>query len=423
MRLRKMAIACTLSAALTLGSSSVFAASLDDTAGLPGEVSMNKLVSLHVLPASGTSYNPDAALTRGDFVYALTQVLKLNAPKSVKIKDVSSNSKDYASVAKVIGNGLLKLDAKGNFNSKKAVTYAEFSRALAAGLGLKLSWSDRPIDYLFYLERKGVLDIDTDLDAVVTRGAAAVAIDQVITLKGTFKSDSGVVVELKGDDAVVLNNGRENVTYKLDKDASLFLSGQSDDLSSFGPGTAVQVLLNAKGEISFLSGHSLLLEEGSIVYKSGKVSINSTLRNIDLRAVVNPLPNDPNGTFTLKGFGNYSGAGVTFAGGAYVNNQNDEVTLLDLRVAKAEEKPFTVGFNGLTLDFSDDALANLSFKVADDVKITLKAASATDKDQKLTLTELTALQTGNTLTGTVEINSDGFVTSIVATAEKKTENK
>jgi hypothetical protein len=418
-----MAIACTLTVALMLGSTSVFAASLDDTAGIPGEVSMNKLVSLHVLPVSGASYYPDDALSRSDFVYALTKVLKLNAPKSLKIKDVSSKSKDYALVAKVVGSGLLRLDAKGNFNAKKAVTYAEFSRALAAGLGLKLSWSDRPIDYLFYLERKGVLDIDTDLDAVVTRGAAAVAIDQVITLKNTFKSDSGVVVELKGN-SVVLNNGVENVTYNLAKDASLFLSGQIDELSSFGSGTSVQVLLNAKGEIAFMSGHSLSLEEGTIVYSDGKVKINSNLRNIDLRAVVQPLPNDVNGTFTLKGFGNYSAAGVTFSGGAYINNTSDEVTLLDLRVAKVEEKPFTVGLNGsLTLDFSGDGLANQTFKTADDVKITLKGKADTDKDQTLTLSELSALQAGNTLTGTVEINADGFVTSIAATAEKKTEKQ
>jgi hypothetical protein len=418
LRLRKMVFAGTLSLALTLGSSSAFAASLDDTVGIPGEASMNKLVSLHVLTASGTQYNPDADLSRSDFVYALSKVLKLNAPKSVKIKDVSSKSKEYASVAKVVGNGLLKLDGKGNFNSKKAVTYAELSRALANGLGLKLSWTDRPIDYLFYLDRKGVLDIDTDLDAVVSRGAAAVAIDQFIGLKGMFKSDSGVVTELQAN-GLVLNNGTDNVTYTLAKDASLFLADQNAELTSFGAGTPVQLLFNDKGELSFMSGNSLSLEEGTIVYSDGKVKINDSSRNIDLNAVVQPLPNNPNATFTLKGFGNYSAAGVTFAGGAYINNKNDEATMLDLRFAKVEGKPFSVSTSSLTFDFSGDALANQTFTLADTVKITLKGKTAAE-DKTLSLVELGALQSGNTLSGTVEINGDGAVTSITATAEAKT---
>ncbi|MDB4866394.1 MAG: hypothetical protein JWR03_727 [Cohnella sp.] len=422
LRLRKLAIASTLSIAVAFGGTTVMASSLEDTVGVPGEISMNKLVSLHVLPASGSHYNPDGALTRGDFVYALSSVMNLPAPKNVKIKDVSTKSGNYASVAKVIGNGLLMLDGKGNFNAKKEVTYAELSRALASGLGLKLSWTDRPIDYLFYLDRKGVLGIDTDLDAVVSRAAAAVAIDQFVTLKGVFKSDSGVIAELKPG-AIVLNDGADNVTYQFAGDSSLFLSGQSEDMTSFGVGTPVQVLLNGKGEISFMSGNSLSLEEGAIVYSDGKVKINDTMRNIDLKAVVQPLPTNPTEHFTFTNFGSYSNAGVTFGGGAYVNNKNDEVTMLDLHFAKVDGKPFTVSGTDLTFDFSGDALSNQTFKVADDVKIALKAKDATDKDKTMTLDELKTLQAGNDVTGTVEINSDGLVTSIMATAAPKAATK
>jgi hypothetical protein len=410
---RKLTVVCALSLFLSFGGTA-FAGSLEDTIGLPSESSINKLVALNVLAGSGTQFNPDATFTRGDLVAALSRIMKLQSSNKVTIKDITSKNSAYASTAGAVGLGLIKLDKKGNFNAKQGVTYAEISKVLAYGLGFKLSWSDRPVDYLFYLERKGVLEIDTDLDAIVTKEAAAVALDQYVTLKKLFKSDSGVIVELK-EGAIVLNDGSENKTYKIAGNAALFLSGQNSDLTSFGAGTPVQVLLNGKGEVSYMTGSSLDLAEGTIVYADGKVKVNDTVRSIDLNAVLQPLPNNPTKPFTLANFGGYSKAGVTFGGGAYVNNKTDEVTMLELYISKAADKPFTTLGSSIVVDFSEDALSNQSFELSADAKIFLKTAP----DKMLTIGDLRALEADNKLTGTLEINSDSLVTSITVTAEKK----
>jgi hypothetical protein len=410
---RKLTVVCALSLFLSFGGTA-FAGSLEDTVGLPSESSINKLVALNVLTSSGTEFNPDASITRGELVAALSRVMKLQSSKKVTIKDITSKNSAYASTAGAVGLGLIKLDTKGNFNAKKGVTYAELSKALAYGLGFKLSWSDRSVDYLFYLERKGVLDIDTDLDAIVTKEAAAVALDQYITLKKLFKSDSGVIAELK-EGAIVLNNGSEYKTYKLASNAALFLMGQNSDITSFGAGTSVQLLLNGKGEVSYMSGSGLSLEEGAIVYADGKVKIGETLKNIDLNSVLRPLPSNPGEEFTLANFGGYSNAGVTFGGGVYVNNTNDEVTMFELYFSKAADRSFKIFSTSISVDFSEDALSNQSFELSADVKISLK----TEPDKKLTIDDLKALEVDNTLLGTFEFNSDAQITSITVTAEKK----
>jgi hypothetical protein len=229
-----------------------------------------------------------------------------------------------------------------------------------------------------------------------------------------FKSDSGVIAELK-EGAIVLNNGSEYKTYKLAGNVALFLSGQNSAITSFGIGTPVQVLLNSKDVVSYISGSSLALEEGAIVYADGKVKVNESLKNIDLNAVLLPLPSNPGEAFTFANFGGYSNAGVTFGGGVYTNNTNDEVTMLELYFSKAADKPFKIFSNSIALDFSADALKNQSFELSADIMISLK----TEPDKKLTIDDLKALEVGNNLLGTFEFNSDAQITSITVTAEKK----
>jgi hypothetical protein len=405
---------CALSLFLSFGSTA-FASSLEDTVGLQSEGSINKLVALNVLTSSGAQFNPDASLTRGELVAALSKILKLKSSTKVTIKDITGKNPAYTSTVGAVGLGLIKLDAKGNFNAKAGVTYAELSKVLAYGLGFKLSWSDRAVDYLFYLERKGVLDIDTDLDATVTREDAAIALDKYVTLKKLFKSDAGVVAELKTG-AIVINNGSECKTYKLAGNAALYLSGQNFDLTTFGVGTPVELLLNGKGEIAYLSGTSLSLEEGAIVYADGKVKIgDTTLKNIDLNAILKPLPSNTGEGFTFAEFGGYSKAGVTFGGGVYVNNKSDEATLLDLYISKIADKSFKIFNTRISVDFSGDSLSNQSFEFAADVKISLK----TEPDKKLTIDDLKALEVDNKLKGALELNSDAQVTSIIVTLEKR----
>ncbi|WP_199618889.1 S-layer homology domain-containing protein [Paenibacillus alkalitolerans] len=417
MNIRKIAVVGALSLFLTVGSASAFAASLEDTIGLAGEESINKLVALNVF-SSGASFRPEDPLTRGELAYILNQVLMLETPSKLpQIKDVATAKGANANIAKAVGNGYISLN-NGKFHANWSVTYGELSKALAYGLGFKPSWSDRKVDTFYYLERKGVLSIDTDLDAKVTREDAAVIIDNFLTAKGYFNADEGVVSGLT-DTGIIINNGSANVEYKVAKNAVFFINGEGAEKTAFGPGTAVEVALNAKGEAAYINGGILGLVEGAITLSDGKVKINDTLKNVNLNAVVTPLTNSPDKTFTFTNFGLYSAAGVTFGGGVYVNEGTDEVTMLNVNMAKAEGRAFTVSGNKVTLDFSGDALDNQTFAVAEDAKIVLE----TDAEKTLALADLAALQTDNTLSGTIEINSDGVITAITAKAEPKKTDK
>jgi hypothetical protein len=412
LNIRKFAVVGALSLSLTVGSASAFAASLEDTIGLSGEESINKLVALQIFMKTGSEFGPEAPLTRGELAYMLTQSLELDAPKNVPaILDVKTKGGANARVAKAVANGYISLNG-GKFHATNRVTYATLSRALAVGLGFKLSWSNRPIDHLYFLERKGVLSIDTDLDAVVTREAAAVAFDKFLAAAGAFDTDSGVISEVT-DTAVVINNGSEYAEYKLSENAALFINGQSEELSTFGAGTKVHIALNDNMEIAYMSGGILGLAEGTISYTDGQVKVNDTLRNIDLNAIVDSLPNAMEQNFTFTTFGMYSSAGVTFGGGAFVNEGADEVTKLSLFMKTIEGKSFSVKGNSITVDFSGDALDNQTFVLADDVKITLE----TDADNLLTPAELQKLQINNTLSGKIEADSTGAVTAITAKVE------
>ncbi|WP_274363294.1 S-layer homology domain-containing protein [Paenibacillus thermotolerans] len=415
MNIRKLAVVGALSMSLTVGSASAFAASLEDTVGLDGEVSINKLVALNVFSAK-TTFQPEEALTRGELANILNKVLTLTTPKTApKIADVVTANGANAKIASVVGNGYIGLK-NGSFVANAGVTYGELSKALAYGLGFKASWSDRAIDTFYYLERKGILSIDTDLDEVVTREDAAVIIDAFLSAKGYYNTDNGVVSALT-DTGVVINNGSEYVEYKLAGNAALFIGGQNLEVSAFGPGTPVSVALNANGEIAYMTGGILGLIDGTIEYSGGKLKVNGAAKNVDLNVVVSSLPNSPNDEFTFKHVGNYGSVGVTFGGSAYVNEENDEITMLQLYLAKIEGKDFAIANGKVTVDFSGDALANQSFEVASDAKIVLDSAP----DKAITLEELAKLQANNTLSGVVEADSDGIVTAITAkvTAKEK----
>lgn len=414
MNIRKFAVVGALSLSLTVGSASAFAASLEDTIGLGGEESINKLVALNVLSSSGVNFRPEASLTRGELANILNLVLTLKTPaKLPQIKDVVTAKGANSKIVKVVGNGYISLN-NGKFNPNQGVTYGELSKALAYGLGFKASWSNRAIDAFYFLERKGVLPIDTDLDAVVTREEAAVVLDKFLTVKGFYNIDKGVVSALT-DGGVVINNGSENAEYKIAKNAALFINGESQDITAFGAGTAVQVVLNAKGEVAYMNGGILGLIEGEVSLNDGKIKINNELKNVDLNAVVSPLPNNPDEPFTFANFGLYSAAGVSFGGGVYVNEGTDEVTMLSVYISKTEGKPFTIKDSSLTVDFSGDGLDNQTFEVAGDAKIVLES----EPDKAITLADLAALQAGNTLSGTVEMNDSGVVTAITAKVEAK----
>jgi hypothetical protein len=412
-----MVVTGVLTCSLTLGSASAFAASLEDTIGLSNEVAINKLVSLGVF-SSSKLFNPESDLTRGEFASIIQTLIPLKAGKEIAIKDVNTAKGANSKVVKLLNNGLLKLDANGKFNINQGVTYSELSRVLAYGLGLKLTWTDRPLDFLYYLDRKGVLDIDTDLDAVVTKEDAAAAIDKFITLKQLFTAEHGVINFLT-EDGVVINNGRATENYVLAKNASLFVDGSSVTKSSLGSGTAVEVLLNAKGEIAYITGSSLMLEEGVASYADGKVTANGNKYNVDLNLVVAPLTNQPDSVFTFDNFGRYTGAGTSFMGNTYINTKTDEVTKLNLYISKIADRTVNITGSVITADYSDVALDNQTFTASADIVVTLESGKEGEKGKVVTLAELEALQNVNTLAGSLEINSIGEITAITVKATVK----
>ncbi|ANE47612.1 hypothetical protein SY83_16465 [Paenibacillus swuensis] len=426
LKLRNTVVAGAVSCSLLLGGASAFAASLNDTIGLSNEVAINKLVSLGVFTSSKT-FNPESELTRGEFALIISKILPLSNGTAISIKDVPTKNGANATIAKAVSHGLLKLDAKGNFAASKGVTYSELGKVLSVGLGLKSTWTNRPIDFLYYLERKGVLSIDTDLDAVVTKEEAAAAIDKYVEIKQLYTADEGVIASLTKT-GIVLNNGSDYKTYAYAKNASLFVDNQGVEKENLGEGSPVHILLNAKGEIAFISGRSLELAEGTLVYADGKIKVNDKLtKNVDLNVVVAPLPNAPTAEFTFDSFGKYSVNGVTFGGQSFVNTQADEVTMLTVYIAKAENRGIKLIGDSVKVVFSDVALDDQVFTLSKDAKVSLietvkekskdadgkEVETSKDVTKPSSLADLQGLQTaGNVFTGTVEVDNTGVITSI-----------
>jgi hypothetical protein len=267
-----------------------------------------------------------------------------------------------------------------------------------------------------------VLDIDTDLDAVVTKENAAAAIDKYITLKHLFTAEHGVINFLT-EDGVVINNGRDTENYVLAKNASMFVDGSSVLKTSLGSGTAVDVLLNAKGEIAYIAGSSLMLQQGATSYADGKVTANAITYNVDLNVVVGPLPNQLDNNFTFDNFARYTGAGTSFMGNTYINTKTDEITKLNLYISKIADRTVKVTGTNITADYSDVALDNQTFAASADIVVTLQSSKEGEKGKVVTLAEIEALQNENTLAGTLEINSIGEITAITVKATVKEKQK
>lgn len=376
MKMRKLLVTGALSLSLAFSSFvfPAYAVSFEDTVGIGSEMAIAKIVSLGLLPSPGNNFNPEQPISRADFA---------NLTKQLTGADVSKGS--------------------------KTVTYAELSKVLANGLGLKSSWTNRPIDYLYYLDRKGVLDIDTDLDAVVTREAAAVAFDKYLSLKNSFKTVSGVVVGVSST-GISVNTDDGRIAYPFAKNISPFINEQIVDPTTITLGTPVDLTLNKQGQIAFLSGKLLDAEEGSLKLEAGKLKIRDTItKDLNFNVYLAPLPSKPNKSFTLAEFGQYQNKGISFAGTAFFAD-NDEVTII---------YPYIAKINGATISFTTTGIVaelgegfNLAFELSDELKVKI---DETDSD----LEGLKAYKrAGHVYKATIELNSNEVITSISVTSQK-----
>ncbi|WP_163100760.1 S-layer homology domain-containing protein [Peribacillus alkalitolerans] len=409
MNFRKFLVAGALSCSLalgTVGATQAFAVEFVDTSGLSSESSINKLVSLGIMKNTGDTFNPDAGLTRSEFVLMVNSIMGLSTgSKKVTFSDLSQKHKDYNNTLRLVNNGYLSVD-KGAIKPNKGVTYAELSKVLAQGLGLKKSWTNRPVDYLFYLNRKEVLDIDVDLDEVVTKEAAAVAFDKYITQKGLFTTETGIVasVHAKG---FTLTDGS---SYTFASNVSVLVSGQGATIDDLQVGSPATVILNKKGTVAYYGGELLDAEESTIKYGSAKWTIGTLTKEVNLDAFVQTLPNNPGKEFGIKLIDEYQKAGAQFSGQVFFTNI-DEVTALYPYIAKAENKAISVNGNALTLTLS--ATISETFNISEEVKVTLNGKDAT-------LADVTAKQTaGETISATIEADKFGNVTVITATSAPK----
>ncbi|WML46905.1 S-layer homology domain-containing protein [Neobacillus sp. PS3-34] len=413
---RKLAVSGALATTLTFSSLSVFAASFDDVSGLDSEISITKLVSLGYIANKGANFNPDSNLTRLEFAEIACRITTIGSSSVLKIKDLDTSKGKNKAAVRAVRGGLLSLNKKGEFKPKGSVTFAELSKALAFGLGFKKTWSNRPIDYLYYLDRKGVLDIDTDLDAAVTREDVAVAVDKYLTAKQSYTTITGVVSELTSTGLVVKSTTGEN-NLKYAANASIFQDDQQTEKGAVGPGTAVSVTLNSKGQVAYLSSTSLEVFDGAMAYDaSGKLLVKGkTLYNTHSNLVVTPLPSSPDADFTFKEFANYGQNGVTFEGTAYSNMATDEITMLSPYVTKVTDRPISLNGTSVTFGFKADFDFNdLSMPLNDAAVVHLVDGTAT-KDVKLA--DIDALQkAGKVLTGTAIAGADGTITDLTVKA-------
>lgn len=405
---RKFIVTGALATTLTFSSISALAVSFDDVSS--NEASITKLVSLGIVVNNGANFNPEKGLTRQEFAEISSRIMTLSAPKTVKISDVKNN----AAVTKAVSAGILSVNSKGQFKPKNAITYSDLARGLAYGLGFKKSWSNRPIDHLYFLERKGVLSIDTDLDAVVTREEAAVAVDKFMTVSESYATASGIVDRVNGN-VLIVKTDSGSASYKINSKASLFMDEQAASQGNLAKGTDVKFVLNKKGEISYLTGNGLEVFDGALAYAGGNLTFNGTAKNYKLNAVVTALPNNPTVPFTFTEFSNYSSkAGVSFNGTLYSNTATDEITMLEAHIAKVTNRTFKVTGSKVTFDFSDLGYKEQSFTMGEEAKFTLVEG---ETKKEVTLAELTELQTsGKVLKGTLTAIADGSGTSLEFTA-------
>ncbi|WP_059172570.1 S-layer homology domain-containing protein [Bacillus sp. FJAT-27445] len=398
MNFKKLLVVGALSCSLILPSFAVtnnaYAVEFADTSGSQSEVSINKLVSLGVMKNPGDVFDPEGDFTRLDFAYMVNQVMSLSAGKSVAFKDLSSKNSNYTNTLKLVNNGFLSVD-KGNVKPSKGVTYAEMSKALAQGLGLKKGWTNRPIDFLFYLVRKDVLDIDVDLDAVVTREAAAVAFDKFITLKGNFTTEEGVVVAVT-DKGFTVNSASGTTDYTFASNISVFVSEQAATTEDIQVGSPVTVVLNKKGQAAYYGGELLDAEEGALKLTAAKWELGTFKKEINLDAFVASLPNNPEGEFSIKLIDEYIKNGAEFGAQAFFT-KDDEVTAIYPFVSKATNKDIAI--NGKQLTVTLAAAYKETFVINDDVKVTLDGKEAKLVDLKGALTAtITAEKFGSVLT-------------------------
>lgn len=379
-KVRKMVFASTMAFMLAFSSFLVlpaFAVSFEDTLGIEGESSVYKLVSLGVMSNPGNEFNPSANLSGTEFA---------NMAKAVGITDASAG---------------------------KTVTYAQLAKVIANGLGLKSAWTNRAIDHLYFLERKGVLDIDTDLDANVTRQAAAVAFDRYITLKGTFATKTGVVVtNSEGNITLTTDSGTAN--YPVSKDASAFVSGQYQGVDTIQQGSPVEVTLNKQGQIAFIISEYLDAEEGPLVLEGGKMKIGeSFVKDVNLNAYFAPLPNKPNDVFTFATFSDYMKKGVAFGGQAFFTSEG-EISLVYAHAAKVSGATIVLSNAGVRTDLEG---LSLLFELSDEVIVKIDEAESSIDDLKAYLTKRDA-----SYTATVEADAFGSAVGIEVTTtveEKK----
>lgn len=408
---RKFIVTGALATTLTFSSISALAVSFDDVSS--NEASITKLVSLGVVVNNGANFNPDKGLTRQEFAEISSRIMTLSAPKTVKISDVKNN----AAVTKAVGAGILTVNSKGQFKPKNAITYSDLARGLAYGLGFKKSWSNRPIDHLYFLERKGVLSIDTDLDAVVTREDAAVAVDNFMTVSDSYAKASGIVDRVNGN-VLIVKTDSGSASYKINSKASLFMDEQAAQQGNLAKGTDVNFILNKKGEVAYLTGSGLEVFDGNLGYAGGNLTFNGAAKNYKLNAVVVALPNNPAVPFTYTEFSNYaSKAGVSFGGTLYSNTLTDEITMLEAYVSKVANRAFTVSNGKVTYDFADVALKAQTFTMGEEATYTLLEGEKGETKTTKTLAELTALQaSGKVLKGTLVAGADGLGLSLEFTA-------
>jgi hypothetical protein len=408
---RKFIVTGALATTLTFSSISALAVSFDDVSS--NEASITKLVSLGVVVNTGANFNPEKGLSRQEFAEISSRIMTLSAPKTVKISDVKNN----AAVSKAVGAGVLTVNSKGQFKPKNAITYSDLARGLAYGLGFKKSWSNRPIDHLYFLERKGVLSIDTDLDAIVTREEAAVAVDKFMTVSDSYTTASGIVDRVNGS-VLIVKTDSGSASYKINSKASLFMDEQAASQGNLAKGTDVNFILNKKGEVAYLTGNGLEVFDGNLGYAGGNLTFNGAAKNFKLNAVVVALPNNPAVPFTYTEFSNYaSKAGVSFGGTLYSNTATDEITMLEAYVSKVANRAFTVSKGKVKFDFSDVALKEQSFTLSEEATFTLLEGEKGETKTTKTLAEVEALlAAGNVLKGTLVAAADGLGTSLEFTA-------
>jgi hypothetical protein len=343
-----------LALVLVLGNMSfVQAVTFDDTQSTDGEMSASKLVSLGIMKNPGESFDPEGELTRGELALMVSKTHNLSSgKKALAIKDVTSKNSLYAPALKMVANGYLKLDSKGNFNANQAVTYAEFSKVLAQSLGLKASWTNRPVDFLFYLDRKGVLDIDTDLDATVTRVDAAVTYDAFLAVKGHYNTVSGLITsvnEAAKRIAIKTDGGSAVVTFN--EWASVYVDGQYQDISSLFVGFPVTVTYDGSKKGAFINANQTSTEEGVLGFQEGTLKIgDSVVKNLNLNSIIRALPNNPTEPFSLLLLKQYVDAGVILSG-AVDFTEDDEVTLISAQINKVKGKVTAVTADSVTVLF------------------------------------------------------------------------